>query len=183
MGNKYAKYLRRQGKLFKIGENCSILPSTIIRDPHVRLGNKVHFSSSRHFGHDGVVGMLNHSCRVTLDKVKKIDIRDHVFVGFGAILVPGITFGPDVHVSAGAVVTKGVQQGDGVGGFPAETTGKLEQVVRRLQNEIKTLEWAEIIAKRERGLDPAVEGEQPRRRQMHFYSQDSMGKLEEEVSG
>ena len=173
MGNKYAKYLWRQGKLYKIGENRSILPSTIIRDPHVRLGNKVHFSSSHYFGHDGV----------TLEKVKKIDIRDHVFVGFGAILVPGITLGPDFHVSSGAAVTKDVQQGDGLGGFPAETTGKLEQVVRRLQNEIKTLAWAEIIAKREKGLDPAVEGELPRRRQMHFYSQGSMGKLEEEVSG
>ena len=42
---------------------------------------------------------------VKLDAVGKIDIRDNVFVGYGAIILRGVTIGPNAIVAAGAVVT------------------------------------------------------------------------------
>jgi len=51
--------------------------------------------------------MLNRAYGVKLDSVGKIDIRDNVFVGYGAIVMPNVTIGPNAIVAAGAVVMRG----------------------------------------------------------------------------
>ena len=73
-----------------------------------------------------------------LDSVGKIDIRDNVFVGYGAIILPGVTIGPTAVVAAGAVVTTDVAEGTIVGGVPARTIGKVEDLVRKLQTDTAT---------------------------------------------
>ena len=35
-----------------------------------------------------------------IDRVGKIDIRDNVFIGYGAVLMPGVTVGPDAIVDS-----------------------------------------------------------------------------------
>ena len=53
-------------------------------------------------------------------------IRDHVVVGVGASLLPGVTIGEGATVGAGAVVTKDVLSGSTVIGAPAKVkTGSL----------------------------------------------------------
>ena len=105
MGAEYAEFVRRHGGLVSVGEHCSILPSTKFTDPElVRLGNNVHFSECTLIGHDGSIAMLNRAYNVKLDSVGKIDIRDNVFVGYGAIIMPNVTIGPNAIVAAGAVV-------------------------------------------------------------------------------
>src|SRR5215217_5634916 len=91
-GAEYAEFVRRHGGLVACGEHCSILPTTVFTDPCLtRLGNNVHFSSCALIGHDGSVAMLNRAFGTTLDAIGPIDIKDNVFIGYGAIVLPNVT--------------------------------------------------------------------------------------------
>ncbi|MFZ5963842.1 sugar O-acetyltransferase [Thalassococcus sp. BH17M4-6] len=48
-----------------------------------------------------------------------ITIHDNVWIGAGAMLMPGVTIGADAIIGAGAVVTRDVAPGTTVGGVPA----------------------------------------------------------------
>lgn len=170
MGGEYAEYLRRHGNFHQCGENCSILTTTVFTDPaYVRIGNNVHFSSCTLIGHDGSIAMLNRAYNVKLDSVGKIDIRDNVFIGYNAIVLPNVTIGPNAIVAAGAVVTKDVAEGDIVAGVPAKPIGRVEDLVKKLQVKTQTLPWAELINRREGSFDPEIEPQLTQLRVSHFY--------------
>ena len=153
-----------------MGEGCSILTSTIFTDPaYVRLGNNVQFSSCHLIGHDGSIGMLNEAYGVRLDAVGKIDIRDNVFIGFQAVILPGVTIGPNAIVAAGSMVTKDVPPGAIVAGIPAKQIGLVDDLVKKLEAKTETLPWADLIARRDGGFDSAMEPELQRLRVKHFY--------------
>lgn len=48
-----------------------------------------------------------------------IIVKDQVWIGCGAIILPGVTIGRAANVAAGAVVTRNVPDGVTVGGVPA----------------------------------------------------------------
>jgi acetyltransferase-like isoleucine patch superfamily enzyme len=167
---EYAEFLRQHGNFHSIGENCSILPSTIFTDPaYVRIGNNVHFSSSILIGHDGSIAMLNRAYNVKLDSVGKIDIGDNVFIGYNAIVLPNVTIGSNAIVAAGAVVTKDVADGDIVAGVPARPIGRVEDLVKKLQTQTQNLPWADLINNREGGFDPKIEPQLIEYRVSHFF--------------
>ena len=171
MGSEYAEFVRRHGGLISVGDHCSILPGTKFTDPElVRLGNNVHFSECTLIGHDGSIAMLNRAYNVKLDSVGKIDIRDNVFIGYGAIIMPNVTIGPNAIVASGAVVTRDVAEGDIVGGVPAKPIGRVDDLVKKLQAETDALPWAELIRRREGGFDASMEPELVRRRIKYFFS-------------
>jgi len=53
-------------------------------------------------------------------KFEPVRIEDHVDIGVGAIILPGVTIGKGVQVGAGAVVTKNVEAYTVVAGNPAK---------------------------------------------------------------
>ena len=170
MGLEYAEYVRRHGGLYSVGEGCSILPTVVFGDPYLtRLGNNVHFSTCALIGHDGSIAMLNRAYGVKLDSVGKIDIRDNVFIGYQAVILPNVTIGPNAIVAAGSVVTKDVKEGDIVGGVPARPIGRVADLVQKLKEQTAAFPWADLIDKRQGGFDPVMEPELRRRRASYFF--------------
>jgi acetyltransferase-like isoleucine patch superfamily enzyme len=174
-GIEYANYLKRHGGFYSIGEDCHILPTTNFTDPaYVRLGNNVHFSNSALIGHDGAIAMLNKAYGVKLDAVGKIDIRDNVFIGYQAVILRGVTIGPNAIVAAGSVVTKDVAPGDVVAGVPARPIGRVTDIVAKLQASTDELPWADMIRRRTLDYDLEMEPELVRRRVAHFYPESPL---------
>jgi len=154
-GLQWADYLRRHGGLHAIGELCSIQTNVVITDPaYTRIGRNVSLSGCTLFGHDGVVNMMREAYGGELDRVGRIDIRDNVFIGHQAIVMPGVTVGPDAIVAAGAVVTHDVPPGCVVGGVPAKVIGSTRDLHASLLAQTRTLPWRALVpgADNPRGL-------------------------------
>lgn len=148
-GEEWASFLATRGGLHAIGTHCSIQTNTVITDPaHVRLGNNVRLSGCTLFGHDGSVNMLVRAYGRILDRVGKIDIRDNVFIGHGAIVLPGVTIGPNAIVAAGTVVSRDVPENSIVAGTPARVVGALDAYVEKLAAKTAELPWYPLLCER-----------------------------------
>ena len=58
-------------------------------------------------------------------KAEPVIIKDNVWIGAGAIILPGVTIESYSVVAAGAVVTKNVESYKIVGGVPAKEIGSI----------------------------------------------------------
>jgi acetyltransferase-like isoleucine patch superfamily enzyme len=167
---RYADYLRRHGGFVSIGQNTTILEGTEFTDPYLtRIGNNVHFSKCALIGHDGSVGMMERAYGVRIDHVGKIDVRDNVFIGYGVVVLPGVTIGPDAIVAAGAVVTRDVPEGAIVAGVPARQIGTVRELLERRVSEATTLPWWSVLSQRGDRLDWTLETQMQQLRRQYFY--------------
>lgn len=64
-------------------------------------------------------------------KIGRVTIGNRVFIGAGAIVLPGVTIGDDAVVGAGAVVTKDIPAGEVHAGNPAKFLCKTEEFVAK----------------------------------------------------
>lgn len=172
-GDEWAAYLKRRGGLYAMGERCSINTDVVITDPaYTRLGNNVRLTGCILFGHDGSVNMLNCAYGVKLDRVGKVDIRDNVFVGHGAIILPGVTIGPNAIVAAGSVVNHDVPPGSIVAGVPARVVGEIDWLVTHFEEESARMPWIDALNRYRETGDPALRVEVERARIRHFFGHD-----------
>lgn len=168
--SEYADYLRSRGELHHIGSDVGINLGVSFTDPaYVSIGNNVVLSDCTFVGHDGVVAVLYNAYGESVDAVGKIVVHDNVFIGHGAVILRGVSIGPNAVVAAGAVVCNNVAPGTVVGGVPARPIGRTEDLLRKLSAETDTLPWAALIRNRKGGFDPAIEPELMRARLAHFF--------------
>jgi acetyltransferase-like isoleucine patch superfamily enzyme len=169
-GHDWAAMLRERGEFHAIGDHCYIDPHALIEDrAYIRLGNNVRIANCAILGHDGVVNMINRAYGLRLDSVGKIDIRDNVYIGYGVIVLPGVTIGPNAVVSAGSVVRADVVEGDVVAGVPAKRVGRLDMSVAMLKAKNQRYPWRQLIEKRAAEYDAAMEPELVRLRVKYFF--------------
>jgi acetyltransferase-like isoleucine patch superfamily enzyme len=148
-GDEYSELLQRATGIRSIGKNTHINYGAVIADPSfVRIGSNVVLSDCTIFGHDGSAQVLCTAYGIPLDAVGKVDIKDNVFVGWHAIIMPGVTVGPNAIVAAGAVVTKDVAPNTVVAGVPARPIGTLDELVEKMKDRTAQLPWADLIIRR-----------------------------------
>lgn len=113
------------GKNITVGKNVFINTGCRFQDQGgIRIGDHVLI------GHNVVLATLNHDFapynRATMHPAP-IHIKDRVWIGANATVVPGVTIGENSIVAAGAVVTKDVPPNTIVGGVPAKVLKRIDE--------------------------------------------------------
>ncbi len=101
--------------------SCTILDCNEVRiGHHVMIGPNVQIYTAAH--------LLEAEPRNRgLEVAKPITIEDNVWIGGGAILLPGVRIGRSAVVGAGAVVSRDVPANTVVAGNPARVIKEIEQ--------------------------------------------------------
>jgi maltose O-acetyltransferase len=101
--------------LIRIGDNCSI-------SNHARL-----------LAHDATAFKFTGGHT----RLGKVDIKDNCFIGERAIILPGVTIGPNVLVAAGSFVNRDIPPNSCVAGVPARVYAKFDDFVERHKRQIE----------------------------------------------
>ncbi len=123
-------YLRRQG--VKIGKNCCIYSRAFGSEPYlVSIGDHVQITAGvKFFTHGG--GWLLRNENPDFDCFGKITIKNNVYIGNDALIMPGVTIESEVLIGAGSVVTKSIPSGWIVAGNPARKIGEIQEFKQRM---------------------------------------------------
>jgi maltose O-acetyltransferase len=136
-----------QRMLGRIGQDSIIEPPFYcVYGQHIHLGDHVYLNvlctildcNEVHIGHHAMIGPhvqiytpahdLRAEARIQgWEVAKPIVIEDNVWIGGGAILLPGVTIGRNAVVGAGAVVSRDVPANTVVVGNPARVLREIEQ--------------------------------------------------------
>lgn len=154
------EYLRSRG--VKIGENVHLY-NTNIDFGHgflVSIGNNVTLTGVTVLAHDASTQIP-----FGVSKVGRVRIGNNVFVGHGAIILPGVTIGDNCVIGAGSVVSKDVPSDSVAVGNPIHVVSSYTDFVNKHKTQIgqrpvfstfwadkKDEEKADMIAKLEDGI-------------------------------
>jgi len=73
---------------------------------------------------NGVTISLRTTIVAHFQEIRGVVIEDKVYIGAGALILPGVTIGEGAVIAAGSVVTSSVGRGTAVQGNPAKPVGK-----------------------------------------------------------
>ncbi len=73
--------------------------------------------------------------------INSVKIGKYVFVGASSMILPGVTIGNGVLVTAGSIVTKNINDFEIVSGNPAEVIGDTRKLDKRYLKDPQLMEW------------------------------------------
>lgn len=118
------KYAISKG--LKIGDRCDIQNVNFGSEPYlISIGNHVQITNGVKFFTHGA-GWVFRNENPSFDVFGKITIRNNVYIGNNALILPGVTIGNNVIVGAGSVVTKSIPDGMIAAGNPARIIGNTD---------------------------------------------------------
>jgi len=125
--NKKLEILKKKG--LKIGKNVIIDKDAIIDSNYCHLisigDNSIICADAKVIAHDSTIHLsTNHHGRAA-----KVEIKENCIISVNAIILPGVTIGPNVLVTAGAVVNKDIPPDSCVAGVPARYYGKFSDYI------------------------------------------------------
>ena len=116
------KWAKKNGMI--TGNNVTVMSGVSFgSEPYlIKIGSNVRISSNVCFvNHDGGTFVFRDQEKYkNVIKYGRITIGDHVFIGNGSIIMPGVEIGDYCVVGAGSVVTKNVPSNSVVCGVPAK---------------------------------------------------------------
>lgn len=133
---KVAQYWRILG--LKVGKNTCIYHNVIISgegNEPIMIGSNCVLTGCTILAHDASVnfhlGLRYGDPSITLP----VTIEDNCFIGYGSIILMGVTVGHDSVVGAGAIVTKSVPPRSVVAGNPAKVICSIDELVERRRKQ------------------------------------------------
>ena len=126
------QYLRSQGA--KIGErtrlNCAT--DSFGTEPYlITVGSNCLFANGisiiTHNGGVAVLNNLNYFDGKKMDKMAPVTIGNNVYIGTGAMIMPGVTIGNNVVVGAHAMVTRDIPDNSVAVGMPAKCIKTIDE--------------------------------------------------------
>jgi maltose O-acetyltransferase len=121
----------------KLGKNVTIMPGAFI-DPRysflISIGDNCSLSN-------GVIIVAHDAAPFKFTngytRLGKVDIKENCYIGTNAVILPGVTIGPNVLVAAGSVVNKSIPPNSCVAGVPARIYSKFDEFIEKSENLIK----------------------------------------------
>jgi maltose O-acetyltransferase len=130
-----------------LGKNVTIQYSAQIDDGYpylIRIGDNCSISNQvRLLAHDATLFKFTDGHT----RLGKVEIKDNCFIGEKAIILPGVTIGPNVLVAAGSVVNRDIPPNSCVAGVPARVYARFDHLIERHRRQIeegRVFEYSEL---------------------------------------
>ena len=124
---------RRLFRNLNIGEGTKFYPESLDgMFPHlVYVGKNCIFAPQAvALAHDASYYLFTGKYRVA-----PVFIGDNCFIGYGAVIMPGVRIGDNVVVGAGSIVTRDVPSNSVVVGAPARVTATLSEYLEKVKSD------------------------------------------------
>lgn len=145
--NRYAK-----ARGVKFGQSCNFRTKKFGSEPYlITMGNNVATSVDVSFiTHDGAVSVIRKfdTKYKDIDLIKSITIGNNVFIGWGAIILPGTVIGNNVIIGAGSVVKGELLDNSIYAGVPAKYISSLEDYLQKNEHEFLQTKHLNAIEKK-----------------------------------
>lgn len=120
------------------GNNCKFRTKRFGSEPYlIYIGDNFSTSSGVTFiTHDGAVEVLRNAYTElkNIDLFQTIEIKDNVFIGLNAIILPGTKIGSNVIVGAGSVVIGELNSNSVYAGLPAKYICSIDEYKNKNKN-------------------------------------------------
>ncbi len=87
------------------------------------------------------VHILSHDAstkkHLNFTRIGKVKIGNRVFIGAGAIILPGVSIGEDVVIGAGSIVSHDIPAGQVVAGNPAKIICTIDDFIQKKREEME----------------------------------------------
>lgn len=137
--DEYIRMLRESG--MKIGSGCFVDKTAVVGgEPYlIEIGNDVRITKDVKFiTHDGGLWVPRRMglCDPDADRFGQIKIGNNVNIGWGTVIMPGVTIGDNCVVGCGAVVTRDIPSGSVAAGVPARVIETVEEYAAKNQDKL-----------------------------------------------